>query len=83
MHVTIHEDWEIEELKSFADFQSLLRVHQYDKHQSNRLHIFPQVSGYVTIVPSLWQRITFTGWIENCPLPNGEDFMRLENLWTN
>ncbi len=50
--------------------------------KSLRLNLFPDMKALLPkdIDLSLWQ-VKDMEWIENCPVPEGEDFRRIANLW--
>lgn len=52
------------------------------KDKSLRLNLFPDIKALLPkdIDLSLWQ-VKDMEWIENCPIPEGEDFRRIANLW--
>lgn len=62
--------------------QQLLDGSEFDKSKSLRLKLFPDMKALLPkdIDLSLWQ-VRDVEWIENCPLPEGEDFCRIANLW--
>ena len=51
-------------------------------NKSLRLNLFPDMKALLPkdIDLSLWQ-VKDMEWIENCPVPEGEDFRRIANLW--
>ena len=50
---------------------------------SLRLNIFPEVENFIPDPERNFPdwKIKWMEWIENCPVPAGEDFRRLDNLW--
>lgn len=48
---------------------------------SLRLKVFPEVKDALPENLKCWQ-VQESEWIENCPLPEGEDFRRVLKLWT-
>lgn len=50
--------------------------------KSLRLNLFPDMKALLPkdIDLSLWQ-VKDMEWVENCPVPEGEDFRRIANLW--
>lgn len=61
-------------LKSFASYEC--------KYRSLRLNLFPDMKALLPkdIDLSLW-KVKDMEWIENCPVPEGEDFRRIAELW--
>lgn len=53
----------------------------YEIEQSLRLKVFPEVRDALPENLKCWQ-VQASEWIENCPLPEGEDFRRVSRLWT-
>lgn len=49
---------------------------------SLRLNLFPDMKALLPkdIDLSLW-KVKDMEWVENCPVPEGEDFRRIANLW--
>lgn len=52
------------------------------KNKSLRLNLFPDMKALLPkdIDLSLW-KVKDMEWIENCPVPEGEDFRRIAELW--
>jgi hypothetical protein len=48
---------------------------------SLRLKVFPEVKDALPENLKCW-KVSESEWIENCPLPEGEDFRRVLKLWT-
>lgn len=47
---------------------------------SLRLKVFPEIADSLPENLNRWQ-VQHSEWIENCPLPDGEDFRRVKTLW--
>ncbi len=47
---------------------------------SLRLKVFPEVRDSLPENLKCW-KVDYAEWIENCPLPEGEDFRRIAELW--
>lgn len=72
--VTLHEQ---NDVRPFQEFCGLLDALGYDKPKSLRLNVFDDIT--LPFNPSLkrWEIKWAIQWIENCPLPENEVFMRL------
>lgn len=50
-------------------------------NKSLRLNLFPNIKEILKDVDlSMWQ-VKDIEWIKDCPVPEGEDFRRITNLW--
>lgn len=80
--LTPHKELDIHH---FITLNHYLRAHKDDydvKDASLRLKLFSDMK---ELLPkdtdlSLWE-VRDVEWIENCPVPEGEDFRRIANLW--
>lgn len=73
------------DVEHFIELNTYLLKHKDDKEvksTSLRLNLFPDMKALLPkdIDLSLWQ-VKDIEWIENCPVPEGEDFRRIANLW--
>lgn len=73
MTYTIHEQ---KDVQYFLDFNDCLI--NSDKYKSLRLNIFKGVELPEDVNLSYWKVSMNRVWTKNCPLPNGEVFMRLQ-----
>lgn len=70
---------------SFERLNTLLQI--YDKNSTHkvsfRLNLFKNIKDMLPkdIDLSLWQ-VKDMEWVKDCPVPQGEDFRRLPNLWS-
>ena len=78
--LTPHKKEDITELIKLNQY--LLDGSEFMKSKSLRLNLFPDMKALLPkdIDLSLWQ-VKDMEWIENCPVPEGEDFRRIANLW--
>lgn len=79
--ITPHTPKDIEEFIYTNQF--LLDFPKYlNNKPSLRLNLFPDMKALLPkdINLSLWQ-VKDMEWVENCPVPEGEDFRRIANLW--
>jgi organic radical activating enzyme len=77
--VTLHEQYDIRNflgLNAYL-FEKMLQ-HSYYDNKSFRLNVFKGIKYYAS---NIWKVKDNIEWIEDCPLPNDEVFMRLENLY--
>ena len=83
--VTIHNSEQMEiDVENFMKFdQSLCNLSEYGRwptiaqHCSLRLNVFKDVPINTKWTKCLWAVKNNINWIKNCPLPDGEVFMRL------
>lgn len=80
--LTPHKELDI---THFIELNTHLLKHKgdrYVKDTSLRLNIFPDMKALLPkdIDLSLWQ-VKDMKWIKDCPVPEGEDFRRIANLW--
>lgn len=79
---TIHKKEDINEFIKINEY--LLNNKQYDFiiNKSFRLNLFPDIKALLPkdIDLSLW-KIKDIEWVKDCPIPEGEDFRRIANLW--
>lgn len=68
------------ELNNLVNDSSVIQEHI--KHASLRLNLFPDMKVLLPkdIDLSLWQ-VKDMEWKKDCPVPEGEDFRRIANLW--
>lgn len=69
----------------FVELNNFLLKHKNDKDfkdLSLRLNLFPNIKAQLSkdIDLSLWQ-VKDMKWVKDCPVPEGEDFRRIANLW--
>lgn len=69
----------------FIELNKFILVHKtqfYIRDTSLRLNLFPDMKALLPkdIDLSLWE-VKDMEWVENCPVPEGEDFRRIANLW--
>ena len=69
------------DIESFVDTNKYLLTYP-PKDVSLRLNLFPDIKEMLPkdIDLSLW-KVKDIKWVENCPVPEGEDFRRIANLW--
>lgn len=74
-----------EDVRKFLNLNRVMGVYlRINKtHPSLRLNLFKNIKAMLPedIDLSLWQ-VKDMEWIKDCPVPQGEDFRRLPNLWT-
>lgn len=75
-----------EDVQRFISTNRSLGIHfKYysNRHPSLRLNLFKNIKDMLPedIDLSLWQ-VKDMEWIKDCPVPKGEDFRRLPNLWS-
>lgn len=72
-----------DDVKIFRQTNNNLLKYRYGKYLecSLRLKVFPEVRDALPENLKCWQ-VSHAEWIENCPVPDGEDFRRVANLWT-
>lgn len=76
--LTLHDE---HSLPAFIELNDWLIEHAYRiVRYSLRLKIFDKSILPKDVDLSLWHKEE-TKWIENCPLPEGEDFRRIKSLW--
>lgn len=73
-----------DDVKIFRQTNNNLLKYRYGKYLecSLRLKVFPEVRDALPENLKCW-KVEHSEWIENCPLPNGEDFRRVKELWNN
>lgn len=74
-----------EDVQEFLNLNKVLRLYlkaRYDLNLSLRLNLFKNIKDMLPedIDLSLWQ-VKDMEWIKDCPVPKGEDFRRLPELW--
>lgn len=69
------------DIESFVDTNNYL-LRYLPEDVSLRLNLFPDIKEMLPkdIDLSLW-KVKDMKWVENCPVPEGEDFRRIANLW--
>lgn len=81
--VTPHNRKDAEKFKEFnnlVDACSIL-ADSFLKGKSLRLNLFPDIKEYLKDEDlSQWQ-VKDINWIKDCPVPEGEDFRRIAELW--
>lgn len=75
--LTLHEQKDVED---FTDLQVYLTCFAEIEGKSLRLNVFEGITLPDNIGLSNWQVKSMT-WQKDCPVPKGEDFRRIENLW--
>lgn len=55
-------------------------THYGEKDPSLRLNVFPEIKDFLPENLKRW-KVKEVEWQENCPVPEGEDFCRLADLW--
>lgn len=75
-----------EDVQRFISTNRSLGIHfKYysNRHPSLRLNLFKNIKDMLPedIDLSLW-KVKDIEWIKDCPVPKGEDFRRLPNLWS-
>lgn len=73
-----------DDVKIFRQTNKNLLKYRYGKYLecSLRLKVFPEVRDALPENLKCW-KVSESEWIENCPLPEGEDFRRVSRLWTD
>jgi hypothetical protein len=74
MSVTLHETSDVND---WIEFDQAIRRLGWAKEKSLRLNVFKDVDMRGMKRPKDWKTRTNMTWIENCPLPKDEVFMRL------
>lgn len=72
-----------EDVKKFINLNHiLLQDPRWSANKSLRLNLFPNIKAMLPEGTDLskWQ-VKDIEWIENCPVPKGEDFRRINKLW--
>ena len=79
--LTFHDQSDVDKAKEFIERQYFKPFSRSTK--SLRLNVFKGID--ITSIPekhlSIWKVKTGIEWIENCPLPKNEIFMRLSKFW--
>lgn len=72
----------VTDIKYFRQTNNNLLKYRYGKYLecSLRLKVFPEVKDALPENLKCW-KVEQAEWIENCPLPVGEDFRRIAELW--
>lgn len=80
--LTPHKESDIQDFIQLNNFLSLRKDYFYVENASLRLNLFSDMKALLPkdIDLSLWQ-VKDMEWVENCPVPEGEDFRRIANLW--
>lgn len=73
----------VTDIKYFRQTNNNLLKYRWGKFLecSYRLKVFPEVKDALPENLKVW-KVDYAEWIENCPLPEGEDFRRVSKLWT-
>lgn len=79
VHFTLHHPLMHFDLEGFKWFQGLL-VSQAGLGKSFRLYVDPRIDRSVKIVPNRWARVEVKPWLDECPLPENEEFFELGGL---
>lgn len=75
----------VEAAKEFLEYEKYVRniaVMTTNRLNSLRLNVFPEVEkvlGDLSDLP-MW-KVKKIQWLKDCPVPEGEDFRRIANLW--
>jgi len=77
VHFTLHHPLTEMDLLRFYWFQDLLSFPWY-QGKSFRLYIEPRIEEEVKIIPSRWSRVEMKPWLAECPLPENEELLILE-----
>jgi len=77
--VTLHDKNDSELFTRFNEFARKVKFLSNMPDKSLRLNVFKGISYKNT--DSLWKVKDNIEWIENCPLPDNEEFKRLHILW--
>lgn len=81
--LTPHKPSDIKGLYVFANSMLVERkLHPSNPLPSLRLNLFPDMKALLpeTLDLSMW-KVKDMVWSEDCPLPAGEDFRRIANIW--
>lgn len=80
--LTPHNKQDVEFFIQFNDFLLNSKIKE-DRQKSYRLNLFKDIKEMLPedINLSLW-KVKDMEWIKDCPVPEGEDFRRLPELWT-
>lgn len=81
--VTPHNRKDAEEFREFNNLVNACSIlaNSSFKGKSLRLNLFPDIKEYLKGEDlSLWQ-VKEMHWIKDCPVPEGEDFRRINELW--
>lgn len=80
--ITPHKNSDIEDFIQLNKFLCNRKDYFYVEDTSFRLNLFSDIKALLPkdIDLSLW-KVKDMAWIENCPVPEGEDFRRIANLW--
>lgn len=81
IHYTVHENASIAEIIEFEEFQQRSRI--YWRRISFRAHVVSTNNRRsITIIePRMWKRFEIKPWQEDCPLPEGEELIILNEKW--
>lgn len=71
-----------DDIAFFKETNNKLLRRQYGKYKSCslRLKVFDEIKNALPENLSVWD-VSRAEWIENCPVPKGEDFRRIAELW--
>lgn len=74
------------DVEAFLELNAFILLHQKStdiNHLSLRLNVFPEIRKYIPVNTdlALW-KIKEIQWIKDCPVPDGEDFRRIKNLFS-
>jgi organic radical activating enzyme len=72
IHYTLHSDCSSGDVTMFENFQNYLNSYKKTVYKSFRLHIFPDISTKINLLPYVWDRIDFKTWVKDSPLPENE-----------
>lgn len=76
VHFALHTPLKPVDLKGFEYFQEMISLYE-GSDKTFRLYIEPRITYPITIVPSRWDRVEVKPWLEECPLPEGEELFQL------
>ena len=79
--LTLHEQVDADILFEDGGKKLYDMLRWYRQCTSFRLNIFDGIKCNIKPEYNIWDIKQNIKWIENCPLPKNEIFMRLENLW--
>lgn len=82
--LTPHNKEDVDRFVALNEYLYSLIKYEVDKGEiSLRLNLFKNIKAMLPedIDLSLWQ-VKDMEWVKDCPVPQGEDFRRLPNLWT-
>ena len=85
--LTPHNNQDVNFFVDFNDYllrTNMLEKYDKDKPKSLRLNLFKDINEMLPedIDLHLW-KVKDMQWVKDCPVPQGEDFRRLPELWTS